>query len=349
MPELSIVAPVFNEADSLEELHRELDQMAQSSGWDVEMIFVDDGSTDDSWLVIQRLAESDERVRGIRLRRNFGKASALMAGCTTAKAPFIVTIDADLQDDPAEIPRLLDLLRKEDLDVVSSWKRNRQDPWSKRWPSLIFNRLVSRMSGVVLHDHNSGLKAYRREVWDEIQLYGERHRFIPVLAAARGFRIGELAVNHRPRKYGYSKYGWSRLPKGLLDLLTIGFLTGFNQRPQHVLGGIGVASFSLGAVGLVAMAIYWLLRMVWFPEWIPLHQRPIVLYSLGALLLGTQLLSMGFLAELLVTHAMQNSRQPVWSVRDVVNISELDRRSQVLRVVDDPEPGLGETKVSGGG
>jgi len=187
---------------------------------------------------------------------------------------------------------------------------------NKTLPSKVFNWLVGCLTGVKLHDHNCGFKVYRRAVFDEVKLYGEMHRFVPVLASAKGFRVTEIPVNHRARQHGYSKYGLRRLPKGFLDLLTVSFLTGFNQRPQHLLGMFGLASFSFGALGMIIMAIYWILRMTMYPDWTPLHQRPIVLYSLGALILGTQLLSMGFLAELIVNK--DQSREEPYSISETV-------------------------------
>ena len=210
---LSVIIPVLDEAENLPQLHRELVDVAGVEGYDLQMIFVDDGSTDGTWPVIERLAAEDSRVLGIRFRRNFGKAAALSAGFNAAEGDRIVTIDGDLQDDPAEIPRLLAKL-DEGFDVVSGWKQVRHDPWDKVLPSRVFNWLVSKLTGVVLHDHNCGLKCFRREVMLEIRLYGELHRFVPVLAAARGFKVGEVVVQHRPRKYGRSKYGVSRIITG---------------------------------------------------------------------------------------------------------------------------------------
>ncbi len=274
---------------------------------DLEIILIDDGSTDGSWNVIQRLAETDPRVRGIRFRRNFGKSAALSAGFRGAQGELVMTLDADLQDDPREIPRFLDAVSK-DLDVVSGWKQPRRDPWHKVFPSRVFNALVSLLTGVRLHDHNCGMKCYRREVLREVRLYGELHRFVPVLAAARGFAVGELTIHHRPRKFGHSKYGPRRFMKGFLDLLTVKFLTGFGQRPQHLLGSIGLISFGIGFIGLTSLAVNWVLGQTlsgW--EVTPLHQRPAVIYSLGALLLGAQLMSMGFLAELITAYQVRDA------------------------------------------
>ncbi len=288
-------------------MHHELDEVAKAQGYDLEIILIDDGSTDGSWSVIRRLAEADARVRGIRFRRNFGKAAALSAGFRAAQGDLVMTLDADLQDDPHEIPRFLAAM-SEELDVVSGWKQVRHDPWHKVLPSRVFNALVSWLTGVRLHDHNCGMKCYRREVLREVRLYGELHRFVPVLAAARGFSIGELTIHHRPRRFGRSKYGVRRIMKGFLDLLTVKFLTGFGQRPQHLLGTIGLVSFTLGLIGMGSLAVNWILgHTVAGWEITPLHQRPAVIYSLGALLLGAQLMSMGFLAELITAYQVRDA------------------------------------------
>ena len=298
---ISVVIPVCNEEGSLALLHGELAETAKRAGLTFDMIFVDDGSTDRSWHVITELARLHEHVRGIRLRTNFGKAAALSAGFKAARGDVIMTLDADLQDDPAEVPRFLAALA-EGYDVVSGWKRVRLDPWHKVWPSRVFNFLVSWLTGVRLHDHNCGMKCYRARVFGEVRLYGELHRFIPVLAAARGFKVSEIAINHRPRRFGRSKYGMRRFVKGFLDLLTVKFLTGFGQRPLHVLGSIGLLSFVLGNLGMLYLALTWVARL-WVPEMFdPVHQRPLLIYSVAALLLGAQMMSIGFLAELITAY-----------------------------------------------
>ena len=305
---LSAVIPVLNEVDSLAALHRELSDIARDYNYDLEVVLVDDGSTDGSWQKIQELAAADARVRGLRFRRNFGKAAALAAGFAAARGDIVVTLDADLQDDPREIPRFVAEIDK-GLDCISGWKQIRHDPWHKVGPSRVFNWLVGVLTGVKLHDHNCGFKCYRREIFNEVRLYGELHRFVPVLAAARGWKVGEIVVNHRARKFGRSKYGVTRIVKGFLDLLTVYFLTGFEQRPQHLLGTCGIAAFGIGLFGLTYLSLGWVMvnAFGWnehFPNWKfqPLHERPALLYSVAMLLLGAQFISMGFLAELFTAY-----------------------------------------------
>ena len=256
---ISVIIPAHDEQESLAVLVREIADVVRQIHVDLEVVIVDDGSTDGSWTVITDLAQEYRWVQGIRLRRNFGKAAALSAGFHGAHGELILTLDGDLQDDPKEIPAFLTAISK-GFDVVSGWKRIRHDPWHKVWPSRVFNLLVSWLTGVWLHDHNCGMKCYRAAVFREVRLYGELHRFIPVLAASRGFKVGEIVIQHRPRRYGHSKYGVRRFIKGFLDLLTVKFLTGFGQRPQHLLGSIGLISFLAGTLGMVYLAITWLIN-----------------------------------------------------------------------------------------
>jgi glycosyltransferase involved in cell wall biosynthesis len=294
---ISVVVPIHNEEESLRPLHRELDAVfATVAPGQAEVIFVDDGSSDGSWRVLSELARSDPRVGAIRFRRNFGKAAALMAGFQASRGDPVFTLDGDLQDDPAEIPRFLVAL-EQGYDVLSGWKKTRHDPWHKVYPSRVFNWVVSRITGCHLHDHNCGFKLYRRAVLQEIGIYGELHRFIPVLAHARGFRVGEVEVQHRPRRHGTSKYGVSRLAKGFLDLLTVRFLTRFSQRPLHVLGGVGLVLFLSGLLGMLFLAMLWL-----DPNNRPIGGRPLLFYSGAALSVGLQLLSLGILAELVTAY-----------------------------------------------
>lgn len=259
--EYSFVIPVYNEAASLRELHAQINTTVTSLGKPHEIIFVNDGSTDDSWLTICALAESDANIRAIRFRRNFGKASALAAGFEVVRGQIVFTLDADLQDDPAEIPNFLAKL-DEGFDVVSGWKKIRHDPWHKVFPSRVFNAMVSRKTGLKLHDHNCGFKAFRREVLSHLKLYGERHRFVPVLSAAAGFRVGEVVIHHRARPYGESKYGWNRFLRGYLDLHSVAMETKYGYRPLHWYGSQSLKMLMV-AVGLSALSI---MLTVWMPS-----------------------------------------------------------------------------------
>lgn len=320
---ITAVIPVLNEHESLARLHAELTSVARDQGYELEIVLVDDGSTDRSWEEIERLAAEDSRIKAIRFRRNFGKAAALSAGFTAATGELVFTLDADLQDDPAEIPRFVEEIVA-GRDVVSGWKRTRHDPWHKVGPSRVFNWLVGASTGVRLHDHNCGFKCYRREVLREIQLYGELHRFVPVLAAARGWRVGEIVVHHRPREFGRSKYGVNRIIKGFLDLLTVYFLTGYGYRPQHLLGSVGLLGFLVGAVGVATLTVGWLVtRLDAIPgNELHLHQRAIFYYSMGAALLGAQFLTAGLLAEFI---AAQRGREVVpYSIRSTIRTDEVN-------------------------
>ncbi|MGC8640104.1 MAG: glycosyltransferase family 2 protein [Isosphaeraceae bacterium] len=289
---ISVIVPVYNEEASLAQLHGELVSVFdEAAAGPVEFIFVDDGSRDGSWREIKALAAADARVRAIRFRRNFGKAAALTAGFQAVRGERVFTLDADLQDNPAEVPRFLARL-DEGFDVVSGWKKTRHDPWHKVWPSRVFNWMVSKLTGCVLHDHNCGYKLYRREVLREVEIYGELHRFVPVLAHARGFRVTEIEVAHRARRHGRSKYGFSRFLKGFLDLLTVRFLTRFHQRPLHVLGGVGLTFFLLGGAGLIYLATIWALGDH------PNGSRGLLFHAIALLVVGVQFLSLGILAEL---------------------------------------------------
>jgi glycosyltransferase involved in cell wall biosynthesis len=288
---VSVVIPVYNELGTLEDLYAGLRATLPRVADDFEVLFVDDGSDDGSRELLERLAHRDARARVVSLRTNQGKAAALSVGFAEAKGEVIVTMDADLQDQPAEIPRLLAGLR--DADLVSGWKRIRHDPLGKTIPSRIFNWVTSRVSGVCLHDFNCGFKAYRREVLAELDLYGELHRFIPVLAARRGFRCAEVEIEHAPRRWGRSKYGMGRLLKGALDLLTVVLLTRFETRPLHFFGTAGVV---LGAAGLAVLSYLSYLRLV-LDEVI--GHRPLLFLGIVLLLSGIQLLSLGLVGELI--------------------------------------------------
>ncbi len=314
---LSIIVPVLNEAESLRELLAQIAMSCTGCEQPFELIFIDDGSTDESWSIIQGLVTAHPEVGAIRFRRNFGKAAALTAGMRAARGKLILMMDADLQDDPAEIPAFLRKLN-DGFDVINGWKERRLDPWHKVYPSKVFNGMIGWMTGLWLHDHNCGLKLFRAEVAKEIRLYGELHRFIPVLAHARGFKVGELAIKHRERKFGYSKYGVRRFMRGFLDLLTVKFLTGFGQRPQHMLGAFGLGCFALGLLGLGWLSLMWvLMNVVGLLKAAPIGSRPLLFYSLGSLLLGAQAISLGLLAELIVAYT--GREQDTFSVREQVS------------------------------
>lgn len=324
---LSVVVPVYNEHESLEQLHSELTAVITEHQLVAEFVFVDDGSGDGSWDIIQKLAGDDERVRGIRLRRNFGKAAALTAGMQAARGENIVMMDADLQDDPAEIPRLL-ARQAEGFDVVNGWKVKRLDPWHKVYPSRVFNWMASTLTGVRLHDHNCGLKLFPADVAREVKIYGELHRFIPILAHARGFTVTELEVHHRERQFGHSKYGMRRFLRGLLDLITVRFLTGFGQRPQHALGTMGLIFFGLGTLGLLWLGGLWIAMRLF--ESIPIREigtRPLLAYSVAATLLGAQALTLGLLAELIVA---RTGEQTTFSVSDRTGFRQSDDEAATL-------------------
>jgi glycosyltransferase involved in cell wall biosynthesis len=329
---ISVVIPVYNEKESLAVLHGEIADVAGRENLDLEVVFVDDGSRDGSWAVIAELARQDGRVRGLRFRRNFGKAAALAAGFSAARGDLILTLDADLQDDPKEIPRFLQALEP-DRDVISGWKHVRHDPWHKVWPSRVFNAMVSGLTRVRLHDHNCGMKCYRAEVVREVRLYGELHRYIPVLAAARGFRVGEIPIDHRPRRFGHSKYGFRRFVKGFLDLLTVWFVTGFGERPQHFLGTVGLLSFCVGALGMLFLTFTWLVNLARPGTFLPLHERPLLIYSVAALLLGAQMLSIGIVAELMI--AYQGRAEENYSVAEQ---TPARRKEEGGRRKDESEP-----------
>jgi glycosyltransferase involved in cell wall biosynthesis len=290
---ISVVVPLLNEASSLAELYREIAAALEPRDDDYEVVFVDDGSTDDSMSVLTRLHDEMPNVVVVHLRRNFGKAAALQAGFLQAHGDVVVTIDADLQDDPAEIPKLLAKL-DEGFDLVSGWKTRRNDPFVRRLFSRIFNWATALVSGVRLHDVNCGLKAYRADVLQGIRLYGELHRFIPILAAYRGFRIAEIPVNHRARQHGRSRYGVDRYLRGFFDLLSVTFMGRYRHRPLHLFGAVGLL---MGAVGFVVL-LY--LTVVWFTGEAIGH-RPLLTLGVLLIVVGIQFVSLGLLSELITS------------------------------------------------
>jgi glycosyltransferase involved in cell wall biosynthesis len=292
-PDISVLVPVLDEEATVLELAARVAAVLDGLGRRFEIVFVDDGSRDATPARVREAHELDPRVKLVRLRRNFGKAAALSAGFDHCNGALILTMDGDLQDDPEEIPRLLAALEEGRLDLVSGWKRNRRDPASKRLPSRLFNWVTRRLAQVDLHDFNSGFKLYRREVLGEIAVYGELHRYIPVLANRRGFAIGEVEVNHHPRRHGASKYGWDRFYKGLLDLITVLFITKYTRRPLHLFGGFGLLFLAAGFAIDAWLAYLWTFRGE------SLSNRPLLLLGILLMLLGFQVLTTGLIGEMI--------------------------------------------------
>jgi len=306
-PSLSIVVPVFNEQDNLEPLVEEIRRGLEGESY--ELILVDDGSTDTSFETMRSLAIRDSRIRCIRFRGNFGQTAAMSAGIDVSRGRVIVSMDADLQNDPADIPRLVARL-DQGYDVVSGWRRNRKDHGARVLPSRVANWLISRISGVRLHDFGCTLKAYRGEILRQVKLYGEMHRFIPLYAALQGARIGELEVHHRPRRYGESKYGFNRIWKVLLDLMTAKILTSYVTKPIYAFGGVGMILCSLGVLTAGVALVQKLAQGTW------VHRNPLALLAVFFFLVGMQLIMMGVLAELLIRihHAVQD--RPAYAIRE---------------------------------
>jgi glycosyltransferase involved in cell wall biosynthesis len=306
---VSIVVPVFNETGSLESLLAEIDEALTALDRPYEVVFVDDGSTDDTFSTLERLASGRSDVRLVKLRRNFGKSAALTHGFAVARGAVVVTMDGDRQDDPAEVGKLLAAL-DQGYDLVSGWKQSRQDPLSKTLPSRFFNWTVRRATGLSLHDFNCGLKAYRREVLESITIYGELHRYIPVVAAQQGFKVTEERVSHRRRASGRSKYGWQRYMRGYLDLLTVLFLGRYHSRPQHLFGGMGTLMILAGLAILAYMTVLKILGEA-------IGQRPLLLLGVLLVIVGIQLLSVGLLGELIVNSRARNGPELTWVERVV--------------------------------
>jgi glycosyltransferase involved in cell wall biosynthesis len=291
---ISVVIPINNEERSIELLHGELQAALDPLDETWEAVYVDDGSTDGSFAALTRLHAREDNVRVVRLRRNFGKAAALAAGFAQAAGDVVVTIDGDLQDDPSEIPRLLAKLQ-EGFDLVSGWKAHRRDPLSRRIPSKLFNRVAGWMSGLRLHDMNCGLKAYRDEVVRNLVLYGELHRFIPVLAHEQGYRVAELPVNHRPREHGRSRYGLERYLRGFLDLLTVSFMGRYRHRPLHLFGGLGLL---LGATGSALLVYLTIVKLTGHA----IGQRPLLTLGVLLVVVGMQFFTLGLISEMITSH-----------------------------------------------
>jgi glycosyltransferase involved in cell wall biosynthesis len=309
--DLSVVVPMLNEQENLPDLYQQLKTALQPSGLRYELIFIDDGSSDGSWRVIQSLAATDPSVRGLRFRRNFGQSAAFGAGFARAEGAVVVTIDADLQNDPADIPMLLDVLRERDCDIVSGWRINRQDDYlSRKLPSRLANGLISWVTGVSLHDYGCSLKAYRAEIVKNLRLYGDLHRFMPALASSMGVRVEELPVNHRPRTRGKSKYGLWRTLWVLIDLISVKFFLSYGTRPSRIFGITGFLSMLGGLLTLVYLTMLKLLTGQ------NIGDRPLLLVAILLVVVGVQFISTGLLAEMMVRTYYEAQDKPTYSLRE---------------------------------
>ncbi|HKG07074.1 MAG TPA: glycosyltransferase family 2 protein [Pedobacter sp.] len=307
--DISVVIPLFNEDESLPELTAWIAKVMQEHKFSYELVFVDDGSTDNSWAVIEDLKRKFPAVRGIKFRRNYGKSAALNVAFEAAQGDVIITMDADLQDSPDEIPELYRRIREEKFDLISGWKKKRYDPITKTIPTKLFNAATRAMSGIQLNDFNCGLKAYRKDVIKTIEVYGEMHRYIPVIAKWAGFKkIGEQVVEHRARKYGVTKFGLSRFVNGFLDLLSIFFVGKFGKRPMHFFGSLGVLSFVVGtvmALWLIFVKLYHISMNIPYKR--DITDQPLFYIALVAIIVGSQLFLTGFVAELVTRNAPERN------------------------------------------
>ncbi len=301
-PKLTVVIPAYNEVESLPVLVGEIREVCERAEITYEVIIIDDGSKDGTFDCVETLSRQDARIRGVQFRHNCGKAAALSEGFQRANGEFVITMDADLQDNPTEIPGIIKML-EDGADLVSGWKKKRYDPFHKTWPSKLFNAVTGRVAGVRLHDFNCGLKGYRSEVVKSLDLYGELHRYIPVMANWNGFKVVEKVVEHRARKYGHSKYGWARVTNGPFDLITLVFLHRYTSRPLHLFGFLGLMFSFLGAVILAGFAINWAMTGNG-------HVRPLMIAGVASMIVGIQFVSIGLLGEM-INHRMTERVNPV--------------------------------------
>ena len=298
--DISVIIPLYNEVESLPDLHQWISKVMEANGYSYEIILIDDGSSDGSWNWIEKASETDERVKGVRFQRNYGKSAALHTGFEEAQGDVVITMDADLQDSPDEIPKLYAMIKEQGFDLVSGWKKKRYDPISKTLPSKIYNSTASFVTGIKLHDFNCGLKAYKLEVVKSIEVYGEMHRYIPYMAKQAGFsNIGECIVQHQARKYGITKFGFSRFIFGYLDLMSISFISRFGKRPMHLFGTLGSLMFLLGFLAVAWIGTYKLINLSHGILIGRITQDPYFYLALTLMILGTQLFLAGFLGELI--------------------------------------------------
>lgn len=313
MIDISVVIPLLNEAESIPELFAWIRRVMNEHGYSYEVIFVDDGSTDGSWSVIERLRAEHPEVKGIKFRRNYGKSAGLQCGFARTQGQVVITMDADLQDSPDEIPELYRMVTEGGYDLVSGWKRKRYDPlFSKNLPSKLFNATARKLSGIKLHDFNCGLKAYRHEVVENIELYNDMHRYIPYLAKSAGFgRIGEKVVQHQARKYGSSKFGISRFFNGYLDLLTLWFISKFGRKPMHFFGLLGSGMFLIGFIALAVVLVNKLSTIIMHTQAPLVTDRPYFFIALTAMIIGTQLFLTGFVGEMISRQASDRNNYKI--------------------------------------
>ncbi len=298
--DISLVIPLFNEEESLRELIAWIDKVMKKEGFSYEAIMIDDGSSDDSWKVVQEIAATNPSVKGLSFCRNYGKSAALYCGFKRAQGDVVITMDADLQDSPEEIPELYRMITEEGYDLVSGWKKKRYDPIGKRLPSKLFNATARKVSGIKLHDFNCGLKAYRKKVIKSIEVFGEMHRYIPILAQRAGFKkIGEKVVMHQARKYGYSKFGWERMIRGYLDLITVMFVSHFGRSPMYFFGTLGTLMFLFGGVAVIWIIADKLIKQMNELAFRPVAEQPLFYLCLVAVILGVLFFLAGFIGELI--------------------------------------------------
>lgn len=311
--DISVVIPLYNEEESLPELHAWIEKVMNEHGFSYEIIFVNDGSTDSSWNVIENLSKKHANIKGIKFRRNYGKSPALFCGFEKAEGDVVITMDADLQDSPDEIPELYRMITEDGYDLVSGWKQKRYDPLSKTIPTKLFNATARKVSGIKnLHDFNCGLKAYRRDVIKNIEVYGEMHRYIPYLAKNAGFsRIGEKVVHHQARKYGKTKFGINRFVNGYLDLITLWFLSKFGVKPMHIFGFLGSIMFFLGFIAVIAVGAMKIYNMHAGNPYSLVTDNPYFFLALTTMILGTQLFIAGFLGELVARNSQERNKYQI--------------------------------------
>ena len=311
--DISVVIPLYNEEESLPELFAWIQRVMTQNGFSYEVIFVNDGSTDRSWQVIEELAAQHDRVKGIKFRRNYGKSPALYCGFAKAQGEVVITMDADLQDSPDEIPELYRMITEDEYDLVSGYKKKRYDPLSKTLPTKLFNATARAVSGIKnLHDFNCGLKAYRKEVIKNIEVYGEMHRYIPYLAKNAGFsKIGEKVVQHQARKYGVTKFGLNRFVNGYLDLITLWFLSKFGVQPMHIFGFLGSLMFIFGFLAVIGVGAHKLYAMYSGQPYILVTNSPYFYLALTTMILGTQLFLAGFLGELIARNSTERNKYQI--------------------------------------